>query len=151
METITRNTKEMFIEVRYGLVTIGDQKPYFSVTGSIWANRSAHTRGPDNPHTSGQVHDEVLRNFPDLADLVALHLADIDGVPMHAVANGEYFYRQGNVDAAARTLRVAVEDLPADLSPADFKAYAESQRDRWKSEADAVIEKYALVADVPAA
>lgn len=39
----------------------------------------------------GCCHDEILKHWPDLAPLAALHLSDIDGAPMHAEANGWYW------------------------------------------------------------
>jgi hypothetical protein len=40
----------------------------------------------------GCCHDLVVAARPDLAPLVALHLSDLDGVPMHALANGEHWF-----------------------------------------------------------
>jgi hypothetical protein len=53
-------------------------KPYFSVTG-------------ETKHSCGCLHDEILKSRPDLKPLVDLHLSDLDGVPMHAEANGWYW------------------------------------------------------------
>lgn len=61
---------------------IGNQAPYFSVTGTIYE----HGRNV----CGGCIHDEILAIWPDLAPVVALHLSDIDGVPMHFVGNGWY-------------------------------------------------------------
>src|SRR3990167_8710708 len=64
--------------VRGGLHWIrGNKKPYFSLTCSY-------------PDGGGATHDLILKHFPQFADLAALHLADIDGVPHHALANGFY-------------------------------------------------------------
>jgi hypothetical protein len=51
---------------------------YFSITG-------------ETKDCGGCIHDEILKERPDLAPLVALHLSDLDGVPMHAEANGFYW------------------------------------------------------------
>jgi hypothetical protein len=41
----------------------------------------------------GCMHEEVLKHFPKLAPLVALHLHEaMSGAAMHAIANGFYFY-----------------------------------------------------------
>lgn len=55
---------------------------YFSVT----AEETAYRRRA--PHACGRLHDEVLEHFPDLRDVVALHLSDSEGAPMHAEVNG---------------------------------------------------------------
>ncbi len=58
----------------------GNSSPYFTLT--YWYKRGSDEHG-------GAGHEEILKHFPDLADLAALHLSDIDGVPMHA--DGFYF------------------------------------------------------------
>jgi hypothetical protein len=64
----------------------GNAAPHFSLT------YTQHRRGfPNQCYSGGAGHDEILRLFPRFADLAALHLSDIDGVPMHAEANGWYW------------------------------------------------------------
>lgn len=61
----------------------GNHAPYFSLT------YTQHRKGfPDQCYSGGAGHDEIVRLFPRFADLAALHLSDMDGVPMHAEANG---------------------------------------------------------------
>jgi len=78
--------------VEYGLNKIGDQKPYFMVTGELYHGR-VKTREPE---MCGCIHEEILKAFPSMTDIVALHLSDIDGIPMHAAANG-YYWLAGTV------------------------------------------------------
>jgi hypothetical protein len=60
-------------------------KPYFTLT------YTSHRKGfPNQCYSGGAGHDEILKHYPKFADLAALHLSDIDGVPMHAEANGWY-------------------------------------------------------------
>lgn len=69
------------IRVTAGLSKLqGNTRPYFSVTGKIYGN------GP-----CGCIHDEILRHWPELAPVVALHLSDDNGQPMHGEANGWYW------------------------------------------------------------
>src|SRR5690348_12567491 len=76
----------------------------FSVTGEVyephgtWSGAAQHRNGRE--WDAGCVHEDVLRAFPQLAPLVALHLCAPDGTPMHALANGWYFY-----SGQARTYR----------------------------------------------
>lgn len=63
----------------------GNRRPYFSVTGDI------RRRNANDIDAGGCIHDEILAHWPVLAPVVALHLADDTGVPMHAVANGHYW------------------------------------------------------------
>lgn len=68
----------------------GNQVPYFSVTGDLY--------GPTGRHEAcGMLHDEILAAWPHLANAIALHLSDIDGLPMHAEANG-WYWLAGAVD-----------------------------------------------------
>lgn len=61
------------------------QRPYFSVTGT---DRDLRYR---DSMSSGAIHETILQVFPELAPIVALHLSDDNGVPMHAEANGWYW------------------------------------------------------------
>ncbi len=61
----------------------GNSAPYFSLTCDIYE------RGRDVG--GGAAHDEILRKAPHLKPLADLHLSSIDGVPMHAAANGWYW------------------------------------------------------------
>ena len=72
------------IVVHFGLHYIrSNHAPYFSLT-----IKSGKRNGRDE--FGGADHETILRELPELADLAALHLSDIDGVPLHAEANGWY-------------------------------------------------------------
>lgn len=63
----------------------GNSKPYFTLT------YTSHRKGfPNQCYSGGAGHEEILKYYPRFADIAALHLSDIDGVPMHAEANGWY-------------------------------------------------------------
>lgn len=107
------------------------------------------------PDMVGCLHDQILAAAPELAPLVAVHLSDLNGVPMHAVANGWYFY-SGNAraweeargqwrgvsdhDRAARALHIPPADLPEYLSHSGFVEFAESLRPVWEQQAAAARE-----------
>lgn len=71
-----------------GEYSYGQKSDHFSVTAE---ERTQDRRVRDPIVACGCMHDDVLRHFPKLADVVALHLADTFGVPMHAEANGWYW------------------------------------------------------------
>lgn len=78
----TENGRPGFLTVHFGLNHIrGNEHPYFSLTCEGRVGRSTF---------GGADHDTILRELPELADLAALHLSDINGAPMHAEANGWY-------------------------------------------------------------
>lgn len=64
----------------------GNKLPYFFLTCSGWDDRSDF---------GGAAHEDILREFPEFADLAALHLSDINGVPTHALENGFYWLAGG--------------------------------------------------------
>jgi hypothetical protein len=63
----------------------GNKHETFSITADI-----RHLeRGTWREHSGGCCHDEVAREFPELARLIPWHLTSTDG-PMHYVANAVY-------------------------------------------------------------
>ena len=73
------------IKVGAGLNRLeGNRRPHFSVTGEIWE------RGYKDCIQSGCIHREILQSWPQLAPVIALHLSDDRGTPVHAAANGWY-------------------------------------------------------------
>lgn len=82
-KTWTEDRTRYTLKVHGGLHYIrGNSAPYFSLTADL--------RGSDGTDSGGAMHQEILRHFPELADLARLHLSEIDGVPIHAEANGWY-------------------------------------------------------------
>lgn len=86
----------------------GNARPYFSVTADIAYSRAHSPRG------CGCMHDEVLKYWPTLAPVVALHLCDDTGMPMHAEANGWYslagYYRTDDTYHAGNSPRQIYKD-----------------------------------------
>jgi len=63
----------------------GNHAPYFTLT------KEEHRRGfPNQCQSCGCDHETLLMHWPQFADLAALHLSDIDGVPIYAETNGWY-------------------------------------------------------------
>lgn len=150
------------IVARVGLHKLaGNAEAYWSATCEIydahgtWNGKARRDNGRDMDG-GGAAHDEILRAFPKLAPIVAVHLSDPDGVPMHAVENGWYFYsgqasayerehygaeyaaRQGGeMERAARALHLPVGDLPEAMDREAFAAFAESLRPMWREQAEA--------------
>jgi len=143
-------------ELRLNHPTLSDG---FSITADLWekrGNRSGKSRAESgrDMDAGGCMHDEILKATPNLRPLVTVHLADPDGVPMHAVANGWYFYsgqareyeesrndswsnHEGLSDLArgARALHIPPEDLPKGLDRNEFETFAESLRPLWAQQA----------------
>jgi hypothetical protein len=83
------NGEKYRIQVRADLVhRDGNANAYFAITGDIFR----HAKNGRKVHESGGcIHDDIIKHFPQLQLLVDIHLADEDGVPMHAYANAAYW------------------------------------------------------------
>lgn len=162
MKLTTRNQDpKNYIEATAILHKIGNQKPYFSLTGRIVIKGRVSV--------SGAIHDEILEAFPELEDLAAIHLSDIDGKPMHSFENGKYWagftkWEEGNIKNLSRLWRISqksAEKLSYDalntqcqeieietgeivLPETLLKEFHDRQLPRWKQEADAAIKKHKL-------
>lgn len=75
--------KSIRFEVNGQLTQIGNQSPYFSITANEYENSILQS--------CGCMHEDILKHFPKLQDFVDMHLSDINGIPMHAIANGWYW------------------------------------------------------------
>jgi hypothetical protein len=124
----------------------GNARPHFSATGEERNLR----RSPNNQvEICGQMHDEILAFFPVLAPVVAVHLADDDGVPMHAAANALYWmgltkYQERDIPILARHLRISQDEATeltdrvanADDPKAEMDRVADELRPRWAADAE---------------
>jgi hypothetical protein len=159
------------LRVRAGLHKIGGQRPYFTITAELHSRSLGGSSYRSEPEACGCLHDEILQRFPDFGPLVDMHLADEDGVPIHAEANGWYWLagalggldeqyhgstpgrsRTECFDVFARLVRVTTEEarrIAADvvLSDAPREAWrwiCASMLPRWKREADDAISRFGL-------
>lgn len=136
-----------------------DLSPGFSLTCSIWDahgtwSGAACRRNGRDSDGGGADHDAILAALPGLAPFALVHLADLDGTPMHAHANGWYLYsgasaryelahyspsyreRLGDSHTrAADVLRMDPADLPANLDRQGFTNLVADQAERWRWEA----------------
>jgi hypothetical protein len=139
---------------------------YFSVTGEI---STPIERNRGDAQCGGCIHEELSKAFPQLNPLIALHLSDCDGAPMHAEANGWYWlegaagglggkYHGGSGSYGQTTekcLSILAEHLRIDLEYArslvsrakagivtkeNFGSIVDSHRPRWKAEAASGLE-----------
>lgn len=160
---LTTKTKDPlnYTEARLILHKIGDQKPYFSLTGRVVEN--------GHESVSGAIHKEILAAFPELEDAAALHLSDMDGKPMHSFENGKYWagftkWEHGNPKNLSNLWRISeksaerlqydalneqAQEIEVDtgeivLEETLLKEFHDRQLRRWKQEADNVIKKYTL-------
>lgn len=88
MKRTTRLPNGHILKATACLQAANNQTPYFSLQGE---ERNPRIRRDDGIVCCGCMHDELVRHWPDLKELALLHLSDINGVPMHAEANGWYW------------------------------------------------------------
>lgn len=129
------------------------QTPRFSVTCDIEQRTPGGRWGEFG---GGAMHDEIRVVFPELSDVIKLHLADENGEPMYAVENGLYwlgltrYAEVRDVAIAARLWRTDVPTMTAIESsihklvnehgktPTEaLSSIADAHRSRWAREADA--------------
>jgi hypothetical protein len=97
------------MKVRAELVHLdGNKKPYFSITGEV-ERRAGNNRWVFE--SGGAIHDQIAEQMPELEPLLLVHLADDNGVPMHAYENAGYWagqtkYQQLDLATLAKHLRV---------------------------------------------
>ena len=97
------------IKVRAELVhRNGNAKPYFSITGEV-ERRAGNNRWVFE--SGGAIHDQIAKQMPELQPLLLVHLADDNGVPMHAYENAGYWagqtkYQIQDLTSLAKHLRV---------------------------------------------
>lgn len=137
-----RSTRDGYVRVTAGLHYIeGNRAPHFSVTCEIWQSEGWYRNGQDGRCRGGGAdHETILRAFPWLAPVVALHLSDENGTPMHAYKNGLYWLNQGEPDKAAKLWRCSVDDIASLSDEDEVRAYVDAQRNRWEGEADTAID-----------
>jgi len=67
----------------------GNSKPYFGITADIDVKT---VKGGWAEESGGCLHNEIEKHFPGrFTDMIAMHMSDIEGLPMHAFANGWYW------------------------------------------------------------
>lgn len=152
------------IRVTYGLRYLqGNVLPTFTCTVDAFESLRKARRWPDHPDLSGPSHGLAVRACPDVADVARLHLADMDGVPMHAAANAWYWYSDFDgrgmaghlypgssyydltpIERAADLLRIDPDRIPLRLDRDEFTAFVLDLLPEWRLEARACIERHGL-------
>ena len=75
----------------------GNKLPHFSVTGDGWDSRTRRHETCGCLHEAlGKCHKRGLLDEKEtiIAEVVKWHLCDLDGTPMHYVANTQYWWEQ---------------------------------------------------------
>lgn len=76
------------VDVDAKLYSLGEQAPYFSITGTEYRSARRTDRGIER---CGAIHERIAELFPHLQPIIDVHLSTADGKPMHAVANALYW------------------------------------------------------------
>lgn len=79
--------------VEYGMHYLeGNSLPYFSITASTWRKKSNRKFWDED--SCGCLHELVAKRKKLLAPLISFHLSDQNGLPMHYLENGYYWYKK---------------------------------------------------------
>jgi hypothetical protein len=161
-QVVANGERFRLLTATYGLHKIEAQSPYFTVTGEGWISRPGPMRA-DDPDVGGAIHSTIAAAFPRLSDLIALHLSNVDGVPMHAEANGWYWYASADRDGddplhvpeqyrgltgsqrAESYLHAPAGYFPPGLARTGFDALVDGLRLGWLAEAQAAIAAHNLI------
>jgi hypothetical protein len=162
---VERQRGKKFLRIELTINQGGSVSDGFAITADLyephgtWDGRAQYRNGRE-ADAIGTMHDEIRVFAPELQPFIDVHLADLDGVPMHAVANGWYFYSgdarrweesRGDTwsgggltdrERAARALKIPVKDIPEGLDRSGFEALAESLRPYWAAQAQTARELF---------
>jgi hypothetical protein len=164
--------KNYLMEVEYGIRNKGEDNAYFTVTGTVMQNvrsKSGVSKyGEDYRLVDGKfyagymggcIHDEIKKVTSEFNDLISMHLANVNGMPMYAFANGFDHLKNGFEDKPTgnEVFKVMFCDyyrIPYDVfdklidtnSQEDYAVVLMNNGviDKWMSDAKRVIEKYEL-------
>lgn len=138
------------VTATYGIDQIGNQNPYFSLSGD-----AVSTEGDEQ---FGQIQDILLTAFPWLSLMDTVHLRNaVTGEPLYAVENSWFWFTAKDdfpnswddmspAERAAAYLNcdpVVFDGVAAD-DKAEFINRVESLKPAWKALADAAITTYRL-------
>ena len=115
---------------------------YFSITyEAIWRGRV---------ESFGAGHDTIRKYFgTQFDDVIPLHLAHSDGVPMHALENGFYYLQnpeEFGPEVTANHFRISLDEVEElrHFSKGQLSQWVEHQKPRWADEAKEIRAKYGI-------
>lgn len=151
-KTYTENGQTYRLIVEGGLNYIkGNRKPYFSITATRYIKKGNNRFYED---ACGCLHDDISKVFNGrFDDLIAMHLADMDGQPMHAYENGAYWlgfsdYQAFDPKIASKHFGLSEEEMRAYwmqiIKKDDVKQLCDKLAPTWQKRANDCIKKYSL-------
>ena len=133
------------------LVYVGQKEKFILEMGLAKANHTSFSFTIDvfkgkRDIGGGANHSLMIKIMPELKKYIDLHLADENGVPMHAVENGYYYLENPhtyNTEVVANHFRInehEAKKLQDDvknkkMSKDDLSKWVDSQKSRWAKEA----------------
>lgn len=142
MKTLIKKFKKSILVVK-----IETKNNYFSITGSYYEKLPIGQKYSDYKEFDGSkyenteggcIHERILKSFPNLQKVVNLHLSNLEGEPMHMVANGMYHYSI-NPQTAKKYLRISEEDFETVKSAKDLVSLFPKLYKQYKEEATEVL------------
>ncbi len=151
-KTYVDNGQTFKLVVEGGLHYIkGNTKPYFTITANQFIKKG-NNRFYD--YAGGCLHDEIRKAFGNrFDDLIALHLSDIDGSPMHSIENGAYWlgfsdYQGFDIEKASKHFGLSKDEMMTEwfkiIKKSDVKALCDKLSKTWQDRAKACIDRLNL-------
>ena len=117
-------------------------REYFSITyEALWRGRC---------ESCGAGHETIRKYFgTQFDDVIPMHLADAEGVPMYALENGFYYLQNPDEfgsEVVANHFRISLEEVETlrHLSKDQLSQWVEHQKPRWADEAKEIRAKYKI-------
>jgi len=129
------NGQKYRIQVRAELVhREGNSNAYFAIGGDIFRHAK---NGRKVWESGGCIHKDIIKHFPELQPLVDIHLADEEGVPMHAYANAAYWAGQTkwqalDAEMLGKHLRISKDEANR-LTTLVNSYYPENYENAWRN------------------
>lgn len=99
IETKVSNGQFLIIDIELP----SEKHNYFAITGRIYERATYKPKGWDETVKragktyiltgAGCIHENIKSEMPSLQPFIDLHLSGENGVPMHAIENGFYYYQ----------------------------------------------------------
>ena len=133
-------TKNITMNVTVKMSTTN--REYFSITyEALWRGRC---------ESCGAGHETIRKYFgTQFDDVIPMHLADAEGVPMYALENGFYYLQNPDEfgsEVVANHFRISLEEVETlrHLSKDQLSQWVEHQKPRWADEAKEIRAKYKI-------
>lgn len=138
--SVTKKTSEGYLKVE---IRLNDECKNGMEDFAITAELNKFESFSDNGFICGGcMHKDIVKEFPEFKIFVDLHLSDCNGLPMYAVANGNYHFENSGKEVTKSYLRLNDEEYNklVKLKTVEGLIGSTDILSRWKKEANEAIQ-----------